>query len=177
MATQTDVAQQPDGTTGPSLGLSRLVKLAALSVQTTRRTMMPTQTTHAPPDEVVRSMCRSYEAAVNANDSGAYAKLFSDDAIRMPPGSHPEHGRDQIRQGEQADYDVAQWSIRSTPGDAVQISDGWIYAIAHVEGTKTAYADGAKSSFEATKTWLLQQQEAGEWLIARQMWNLKPPPK
>ena len=157
--------------------LSRLVKLAALSVQITRRTMMHTQATPASIDEVVSSMCRSYEAAVNANDSEAYAKLFSDDAIRMPPGSRPEHGRDQIRQGEQGDYDVAQWSIRSTPGDAIQITDDWIYAIAHVEGTKTAFADGAKSSFQATKTWLLQRQEAGEWLIARQMWNLKPRPK
>ena len=138
---------------------------------------MPTQTTPASTDEVVRSMCRFYAAAVNANDSVAYAELFSADAIRMPPGARPEYGRDQIRQGEQADYDVAHWSIRSTPGDALQIADDWIYAIAHVEGEKTAYADGAKSSFQATKTWLLQRQEAGEWLIARQMWNLKPPPE
>lgn len=161
----------------PPEGLSRVFKLAALSVQITRRTMMPTRTMPASTDEVVSSMCRSYAAGVNANDSTAYAQLFTADAIRMPPGSHPEYGRDQIRHGEQADYDVAHWSIRSTPGDALQIADDWIYAIAHVEGNKTAHADGAKSSFQATKTWLLQRQEAGEWLIARQMWNLKPPPK
>lgn len=137
---------------------------------------MPIQTAPPSTDEVVSSLCRSYAAAVNANDSAAYAKLFAADAIRMPPGSHPEHGRDQIRRAEQADYDLARWSIRSTAGDALQIADDWIYAIAHVEGSKTAYADGAKSSFQATKTWLLQRQEGGEWLIARQMWNLKPPP-
>ena len=161
----------------PPPGLSRLVKLAALSVQTPRRTTMPTQTTPASTDEIVSSMCRSYAAAVNANDPVAYAELFSADAIRMPPGSHPERGRDQIRRGEQADYDVARWSIRSTPGEARQIAEDWIYAIAHVEGSKTAYADGATSSFRATKTWLLQRQAAGGWLIARQMWNLKPPPE
>jgi uncharacterized protein (TIGR02246 family) len=124
-------------------------------------------------DEVVESMCQSYASAVNANDSVAYSKLFAADAIRIPPGSEPEYGPEQIRQGEQADYDVAKWSIRSTPVDALQITEQWIYGIAHVDVSTTAYADGAKSSFQATKTWLLQKQDSGEWLIARQMWNLK----
>jgi hypothetical protein len=115
-------------------GLSRLLNLAAPAAQTTRRTRMPTQTTPASTDEVVSSMCRSYTAAVNANDSVAYAKLFTADAIRMPPGSQPEY-------------------------------------------TKTAFADGATSSFQATKTWLLQRQVSREWLIARQMSNLKPSAK
>ena len=124
-------------------------------------------------DKVVKSMCERYASAVNASDSVAYSKLFAQDAIRIPPGSEPEYGPDQIRRGEQADYDVAKLSIRSTPIDALQITEDWIYGIAHVDGTTTAYADGAKSSFQATKTWLLQRQASGEWLIARQMWNLK----
>ena len=127
----------------------------------------------SPADEAVRSMCERYASAVNASDSVAYSKLFTQDAIRIPPGSEPEYGPDQIREGEQADYDVAKWSIRSTPIDALQITEEWIYGIAHVDATTTAYADGAKSSFQATKTWLLQSKTSGEWLIARQMWNLK----
>ena len=124
-------------------------------------------------DEVVKSMCERYASAVNTNDSVAYSKLFAQDAIRIPPRSEPEYGPDQIRRGEQADYDVAKLSIRSTPIDALQITEDWIYGIAHVDAATTAYADGAKSSFQATKTWLLQRQASGEWLIARQMWNLK----
>ncbi len=124
-------------------------------------------------DDVVATMCRAYARAVNATDSAAYSTLFTGDAIRMPPGSEPEYGRDEIRRGEQADYDAAAWSIRSTPVDALQVCEDWIYAIAHVEGTTTAHADGARSSFRATKTWLLQRQPSGEWLIARQMWNVK----
>ena len=124
-------------------------------------------------DEAVKSMCERYASAVNANDSVAYSKLFAQDAIRIPPGSEPEYGPDQIRQGEQADYDVAKWTIRSSPIDALQIAEDWIYGIAHVDGTTTAYADGAKSSFQATKTWLLQREASGEWLIGRQMWNVK----
>lgn len=131
-------------------------------------------TSNVAAEEVVRSMCAAYANAVNASDSLAYSRLFTEDAIRMPPGSEPEFGREQIRRGEQADYDGARLSIRSTPADAVQLHERWIYAIANIEGTGTNHADGATFSFRATKTWLLQGQASGEWLIARQMWNLKP---
>ena len=123
--------------------------------------------------EVLRSMCIAYASAVDASDSLAYSELFTPDAIRMPPGSEPEYGREQIRRGEQSDYDAARLSIRSTPADAIQASDEWVYGIAHIDGTVTNHADGRTSSFRATKTWLLQRQASGGWLIARQMWNTK----
>ena len=123
--------------------------------------------------EVVEVMCERYQAAVSANDSNAYGKLFAADAIRVPPGSEPEHGPDEIAQSEQKDYDVATWRVRSTPLDALRIDDDWIYGVAEADVTTTKFADGAESSFKATKTWLLQKQPSGDWLIKRQMWNLK----
>ena len=124
-------------------------------------------------NEVVNTMCQRYRAAVNANDSSAYGKLFAEDAIRIPPGSEPEHGPTEIAQSEQKDYDAANWSIESQPLDALQIGDESIYGVAQVDVTTVAHADGATRSFKATKTWLLQKQASGEWLIKRQMWNLK----
>ena len=123
--------------------------------------------------EVVKAMCEQYQAAVNANDSAAYRKLFAVDAIRIPPGSEPERGPDEIAQSEQQDYDVAQWRIQSRPLDALRIDDQWVYGIAHVDATTVAYADGTTKAFQATKTWLLHREPSGEWLIKRQMWNLK----
>jgi uncharacterized protein (TIGR02246 family) len=125
-------------------------------------------------DDVVAAMCERYASAVNANDAAAYAKLFTADAIRIPPGSEPEYGPEQIRQCEQADYDQATWSIRSGPLDALHLTDDWIYGIADLAGTTVAHADGTQRTFNATKTWLLPRQPSGDWLIARQMWNLKP---
>lgn len=124
-------------------------------------------------EDVVRSLCVAYVSAVNASDSVAYSKLFTDDAVRMPPGTEPERGREQIRRGEQADYDHARLNIRSTPVDAIQVGDEWAYGIAQVDGTATSHGDGSTSSFRAIKTWLLQRQPSGEWLIARQMWNMR----
>lgn len=123
--------------------------------------------------EVVKEMCKKYQAAVNANDSAAYRMLFAENAIRIPPGSEPERGPDAIAKGEQKDYDVAKWRIQSRPIDALQIDDHWIYGIAHVDATTVAYADATTTSFNATKTWLLHRASSGEWSIMRQMWNLK----
>ncbi len=121
--------------------------------------------------EVVKSMCKRYQAAVSANDSSAYRKLFAADAIRIPPGSELERGPEEISKSEQRDYDIARWSIESRPLDALQIDHDSIYGIAHVDITTVARADGAAKSFKATKTWLLQREPPGEWLIKRQMWN------
>lgn len=82
-------------------------------------------------------------------------------------------GPEEIAKSEQKDHDVAKWSIQSRPVDALRIHDNWIYGVAHVDATIVAHADGRTKSFKATKTWLLHKEPAGEWLIKRQMWNLK----
>lgn len=123
--------------------------------------------------EVVETMCERYQAAVSNNDSGAYRMLFAEDAIRIPPGSDPERGSDEIAQSEQRDYDTAKWTVRSSALDALRIDDDWVYGVAEVDINTVAYADAARKTFRATKTWLLQRQASGEWLIKRQMWNLK----
>lgn len=125
-------------------------------------------------DEVVKAMCQYYSSAVNASDSVTYAKLFTSDAIRMPPGANPEYGPDQIRKGEQADYDIAKWNVKFTPRDALSVAEHYVYGIVDIEVKMVAHADGAVSEFEMTLSWLLERQASGDWLIKRQMWNRKP---
>lgn len=124
------------------------------------------------PMEIVEIMRERYQAAVTANDSVAYGNLFCADAIRMPPGAEPEHGRDEITRSEQRDYDEATWTVQSRPLDALWITDDCVYGIARADIRTAALSDGAEKSFRATKTWLLQKQSSGEWLIKRQMWSL-----
>ncbi len=122
---------------------------------------------------IFKAMCEKYQAAVSANDSVAYRKLFAPDAIRVPPGADPEHGPEEISKNEQKDYDVAKWTVQLSPLDALRIDDRWVYGIARGNVSVVAFADGTTKSFNTTKTWLLHQEDSGEWLIKRQMWNLK----
>ena len=124
-------------------------------------------------NEVFKAMCEKYQAAVNANDSTAYRKLFAPDAIRIPPKSEPERGPDEISKSEQKDYDMAKWTVQLTPLDALPIDDRWIYGIAQGHVNTVTLSDGTTNSFKTTKTWLLHREDSGEWLIERQIWNLK----
>lgn len=124
-------------------------------------------------NEVFQKMCEKYQAAVSANDSTAYRQLYAADAIRIPPKAQPEHGPDEIAASEQKDYDVAKWTVHLTPLDVLVINDQWVYGIAQGHVNTVNLADGTTKSFETTKTWLLHQEDSGEWLIKRQIWNLK----
>ncbi len=119
-------------------------------------------------------MSDAYASAVNAGDSARYAALFAQDAIRMPPGAELEHGRDKIREAEQADYDTAKWNVAFKPRDALTIADDWVYGIADGEVTIVPRAGGETSNVRLTVTWLYERQPSGKWLIKRQMWSLKP---
>ena len=124
------------------------------------------------PMEFVEIMCDRYQTAVTANDSVAYGNLFCADAVRMPPGVEPEHGRDEIVQSEQRDYDAATWTVQLIPLDALWINDDWVYGIARANIHTATIPNGDERSFRATVTWLLQRQPAGDWSIKRQMWSL-----
>ncbi|MDP6389222.1 MAG: SgcJ/EcaC family oxidoreductase [Alphaproteobacteria bacterium] len=125
------------------------------------------------PMKVIETLCERYQTAVSANDSAQYGSLFATDAIRVPPGGQPEHGPDAIAESEQNDYDVAKWSVQSRPLDAMLINDEYVYGVAEADITLVAHEDGATKSLKANKTWLVQKQPSGEWLIKRQMWNYR----
>ena len=123
--------------------------------------------------EIFQELCEKYQDAVNANDSQIYRQLFAKDAIRIPPGSMPEKGPDEIAKSEQKDYDVAKWTVKLTPVDALLINERWLYGIAHGNINTVARADRTTKSFKTTKTWLFHREDSGEWSIVRQIWNLK----
>ncbi len=125
-------------------------------------------------DDVLQAMSAAYASAVNAGDSRKYATLFAPDAIRMPPGADLEHGPEEIRKAEQADYDEAAWNVSFTPRDALAITDDWVYGIADGEVTIAPHVGGKSANVRLTVTWLYEHQPSGEWLIKRQMWSLKP---
>ncbi len=118
--------------------------------------------------------CAIRMQALSTRVTRQYAKLFSDDAIRMPPGAGPEYGAEQIQKAEQAGYDAAKWNVKITPRDVLPIEGEWIFGIGDVEVSIAPHADGKTSDVRLTRAWLLQRQPSGEWLIKRQMWNAKP---
>ena len=111
---------------------------------------------------------------VNASDAVAYSKLFTTDVIWMKPGAPIRHSRDEIVADFGGAFEIYKVDIEMTPGDTIQISEGWIYGISHVDGILTEKASGSKNQFKFTVAQLIQKQVSGEWLVKRQIWNNKP---
>ncbi len=122
---------------------------------------------------VVRSLMERYAAAVNGSDPTAYAELFTPDAIRVPAGSDPEYGPEQIAATEREDYELARWTVRMRLIDAMAIGDKWVHGLVHADAQLTYHEDGSQDEKHATKSFLLERQPSGAWLIKRYMWNLK----
>ncbi len=125
-------------------------------------------------DQVQKTICQSYMKTVNASDAVAYSKLFTTDVIWMQPDAPIRHGREEIVADFGGTLETYKVDIEMTPGDTIQISEGCIYGISHVDGVSTEKASGSKSQFKFTVAQLIQKQESGEWLVKRQMWNNKP---
>lgn len=97
------------------------------------------------------------------------------DRCHLDAAGYPiRYGRDEIVADFGGALETYKVDIDMSPGDTIQITDGWIYGISHVDGVLTEKADGSKSAFKFTVAQLIQKQESGEWLIRRQMWNNKP---
>ena len=124
--------------------------------------------------QVQKTICQSYMKTVNASDAVAYSKLFTTDVIWMQPDAPIRHGREEIVADFGGTLETYKVDIEMTPGDTIQISEGWIYGVSHVDGVSTEKASGSKSQFKYTVAQLIQKQESGEWLIRRQIWNDKP---
>ncbi len=124
------------------------------------------------PENVMQAVMDRYARAVNASDSKAYADLFTPDAIRVPPGSEPENGREAIARREQSDYDMARWNIQMTLIEAIALGESWVHGLVRAQANVTFHKDGQRVAKQAIKSLLLEKQPSGEWLIKRYLTNL-----
>ncbi len=131
---------------------------------------MTTTSDHA--REAASWLTESYAAAVNAGDAEAYKLLFTDDAIRIPPGLGLEIGPDAIGSSEGADYREWKFDIAMETLDALELSDRWVFGTVKVEADLTAHSGTETKHLTAFKSFLLERQPDDRWLIKRYSWNL-----
>jgi ketosteroid isomerase-like protein len=115
--------------------------------------------------EIVADMCEANSNCVNSADLDKYAKLFTEDSIRMPPGSNPEHGPQQYIANDRDGYEKTKWQVALKVNDVLDISEDWVFGIVNAEGTMQSISGEESADFKFTATRLLQRRASGEWLI------------
>ncbi len=114
----------------------------------------------------------TYPNNVRAKDPQAYAALFTEAALQMPPDMPDHYGQDAIAAGFAQQITDKDLDPTLTAEEIQLMGDyGYVTGIAMI----TVYPhDGSPSVQLKFRGFWLMKKEAGEWRIDRQIWNAKP---
>jgi uncharacterized protein (TIGR02246 family) len=111
----------------------------------------------------IEAAMRRYVAATNAGDAEALTRLYTDDAVLLPPDHQPIQGRDAIadfwRQGTDPGLEVTTLRLE-VDGDI-----GYLVGRYHLPPTDEEPADSGKYVM------CLKRQSDGVWKLAADIWN------
>lgn len=123
----------------------------------------------------LKAVIAEYQKCVNTGDAMGYASLFTDDVVWMPPNAPDRIGRQAVLDAQSANFEKFSFSLKLTPSETHVIADDWGYVIGSVRGTLTPKAGGDVVDILFSAIFVMNRQADGNWRIARQMWNNKPP--
>ena len=126
-------------------------------------------------DAIRRLVGEDYDKAMDAGDISAKMRLYTADAVLMPPEGSAVSGQEAIRLWHEALFKKAT-SQGVSKVDEIQILGEWGFARGTYSGTVTPRSGGQRSSVSEKWLVLVRLQADGSWKIARDIWNEKPQP-
>jgi uncharacterized protein (TIGR02246 family) len=114
-------------------------------------------------------------AALNQGNVDAWARVFSEDAVQMPPNAPANVGRARIRTWSQAFLDAFRAEFALEVAE-VRVAADWAFERGTYRIRVTPRAGG--EAFQDTGKYIAiyQMQADGAWLMARDIWNSDNPP-
>lgn len=110
----------------------------------------------------------SYSSAVNNEDASAFAALFSEDGIRIPPNRPPEGTRDGIRAGVERVFEKFDFNVDVSVED-VDSEGNFAWASVRAKGERTDRNSGKSLPVNVRYVVVMKQSDSG-WEIFRQTW-------
>ena len=120
-----------------------------------------------PNEEAVASVLASYQDALNASNTDAVMRLYSEDGVFMPPYSQSAIGAAAVRQAYDAVFKAIKLSVKFNVAEVVEIAPNWAFARTNSAGTVTVNATGAKSAEANQELFIFKKDADGRWKIAR----------
>ena len=122
--------------------------------------------------DTVRS---AHIAALNTSDGQAWAALFADDAVQMPPNFPANTGKARIASWSQAF--LAPFRIQfALAVDEVRVLGEWAMESGHFTVSLTPKVGGAAMQDTGKYITIYQRTPGNKWQIARDIWNSDNPP-
>jgi uncharacterized protein (TIGR02246 family) len=113
-----------------------------------------------------------YAANVRGRDLESYGKMYTNDALWMPPDQADRRGIPEIIEGFAAQ--IAKQDIDPTfIAEEIEVRDNVGYVVGTSHATTYPH-DGSPSKEVKFRALWLMKKEGDLWKIDRQIWNVKP---
>lgn len=122
-----------------------------------------------PEQTAIESLLHAYGDALNAANVPQVLALYTPDGVFMPAGAPSASGHAQVKQSYAAIFQQIRLHIQLHILEIV-VSGDYAFASTTSAGTTLIHATGQTVAEENRELFVLQRQ-AGEWKIARYMFN------
>ena len=121
------------------------------------------------------SIFAKYAASLAAGDADAWATLWAEDGVQMPPDAPAVVGIPQIREKLRGLLAQYHFEMRIHT-EEVRTAGEWAYARGSYQATLTPKSGGAGIPIDGKFLTILARQADGSWRIYRDIFNSNVPP-
>jgi uncharacterized protein (TIGR02246 family) len=120
--------------------------------------------------EVIESVRKAHIAALNDRDAAAWADVFTEDAVQMPPNAPANVGRANIRSWAEAFLRAFEAKFALSVAE-LQVAGDWAFESGGYSIALTP--DGDSRSIEDVGKYITvyRRLPTGGWAVARDIWN------
>ena len=117
-----------------------------------------------------RDLAEAFDAAVNSGDLQRFLDLYTEDAVRLPPGSDPIRGKKAISRSIQQFFDEYKAQHELEVLD-VRVSGDIAFSRGRWRSTDTPKSGGDPTSASGSWTTIRERQSDRSWKTILEIWN------
>lgn len=126
--------------------------------------------------KAVGEVLTAYNDALNSSDTNAVMRLYTDDAVFMPPYSPSAVGSAAVRKAYDAVFKAIKLTVKFKVAEIVDMSPEWVFARTTSSGTTVDHASGASSAEGNQELFIFRKDRDGKFKIARYSFSMTSPP-
>jgi len=124
--------------------------------------------------ETIQRLREAHVAALNAGDADAWASLFTDDGVQMPPNAPTNRGREAVRAWSRAFLEAFRPAFALSVAE-VRLAGDWAFERGAYRIALTPRAGGEPIPDVGKYITIYQRLPGGMWGIARDIWSTDHP--
>lgn len=120
-----------------------------------------------PSEQAVSEVLAAYNVALNSSDTDGVMRLYTDDAVFMPPNSPSAVGSPAVRKAYDAVFKAIKLTVTFNVAEIVEMSPEWVFLRTTSSGTTLDHATGATGAEGNQELFIFRKDRYGKFKIAR----------